>query len=191
MALILMKDVKKGIRLEIDSNPYKIIDFQHVKPGKGPAFVRMKLKNLSSNKVIEKTMHAGDKFNIPDLEKKTMQYLYDDGENLQFMDVETFEQLSLTYEQVGNNINYMMDGMETNILFYNKVAISVEIPQIITLKVIDTPPNHRGDSQSSNKKPAKLETGAVIQVPFFVLIDDLVKVDTVEGKYLEKVINKK
>ena len=191
MASILMKDIKKGTKLEIDSLPYKIIEFQHVKPGKGPAFVRIKLKNLSSNRVIEKTMHAGDKFNVPDLDQKKMQYLYDDGENLQFMDLETFEQIFLTYEQVGDNINYMSDGMEIDILFHNKIAISIEIPRTIIVKVVDTPPNHKGDSQSSNKKPAKLETGAVVQVPFFVLNDDLIKVNTVEGEYLEKVINKK
>ncbi len=186
MATIGMGDIKKGTRLEIDGNPYKVIEFQHVKPGKGAAFVRIKIRNLSSGKVIEKTVHAGDKFDVPDLQQRKMQYLYDDGEFLQFMDSETFEQIALTHEQVGEIFDFMVDGMETQILFHNGKAIAVEIPQTVELKVIETPPNYKGDSQGG-KKPATLESGAVVQVPFHILEGDLIRVDTVEGKYLEKV----
>jgi len=186
MATIGMGDIKKGTRLEIDGNPYKVIEFQHVKPGKGAAFVRIKIRNLSSGKVIEKTVHAGDKFDVPDLQQRKMQYLYDDGEFLQFMDSETFEQFALTHEQVGEIFDFMVDGMETQILFHNGKAIAVEIPQTVELKVIETPPNYKGDSQGG-KKPATLESGAVVQVPFHILEGDLIRVDTVEGKYLEKV----
>ncbi len=186
MATIGMGDIKKGVRLEIDGNPFKVIEFQHVKPGKGAAFVRMKIRNLSTGKVIEKTVHAGDKFEVPNLEQKKMQYLYDDGEFLQFMDMETYDQLGLTKDQVGDVFDFMIDGMETDILFHNGKAITVEIPQTVVLKVVDTPPNFKGDSQGG-KKPATLESGAVVQVPFHILEGDSIKVDTTEGKYLEKV----
>jgi len=186
MATISMGDLKKGVRLELDSNPYKVIDFQHVKPGKGAAFVRVKIKNLSTGKVIEKTVHAGDKFETPELEEATMQYLYDDGDFLQFMDTTTYEQIGLTHEQVGKEtFNFMVDGMEADILFHNGKAISVEIPITFVYEVVETPPNFKGDSQGG-KKPATLNSGAVVQVPFFVLEGDKIKVDTVEGKYLEK-----
>lgn len=186
MATIGMGDIKKGVRLELDGNPYKVIEFQHVKPGKGAAFVRCKIKHLSSGKVIEKTIHAGDKFEVPALEQKTMQYLYDDGEYLQFMDNDTYEQIGLTKEQVGEDtFSFMIDGMNADILFHNGKAISVEIPQTVVLKVVETPPNFKGDSQGG-KKPATLESGAVVQVPFHILEGEMIKVDTVEGVYLEK-----
>ena len=185
MATISMGDIKKGLRLEVDGNPFRVVDYQHVKPGKGAAFVRTKIKNLATGKVIDKTVHAGDKFEVPDLEQKTMQYLYDDGEMLQFMDTTTYDQIGLSYTQVGDVFNYMIDGMEAEILFYNGRAITVEIPITVILKVVETPPNFKGDSQGG-KKPATLESGAVVQVPFHILEGEMIKVDTVEGKYLEK-----
>jgi elongation factor P len=186
MATVSMGDLKKGVRLEIDGNPFKVIEFQHVKPGKGAAFVRIKIKNLATGKVIDRTVHAGDKFQTPDLEHKSMQYLYDDGDFLQFMDMTTYDQLGLTHEQVGKEIiDFLIDGMETDILFHNGKAISVEIPQTAIYTVVETPPNFKGDSQGG-KKPAKLDSGAVVQVPFFILEGDKIRVDTTEGKYLEK-----
>jgi len=187
MATIGMGDIKKGARLEITGNPFRVTEFQHVKPGKGAAFVRMKIKNLETGKVIDKTVHAGDKFDVPELDQKTMQYLYDDGEMLQFMDTTTYDQIGLTHEQVGKEtFSFMIDGMEADILFHNGKAISVEIPQTITLTVVETPPNFKGDSQGG-KKPATLESGAVIQIPYHVLEGDTVKVDTAKGEYLEKI----
>jgi elongation factor P len=186
MATIGMGDIKKNVRLEIDGNPFKVIDFQHVKPGKGAAFVRIKIKNLQSGKVIEKTVHAGDKFEVPDLEQKKMQYLYDDGEFLQFMDTTTFDQIGLTHEQVGKEIfDFMVDGMEADILFHKGKAISVEIPANYVYEVVETPPNFKGDSQGG-KKPATLNSGAVVQVPFHILEGDKIKVNTESGEYLEK-----
>jgi len=186
MATVSMGDLKKGVRLEIDGNPYKVIEFQHVKPGKGAAFVRIKIRNLANGKVIERTVHAGDKFEVPNLEKKSMQYLYDDGDMLQFMDTTTYDQIALTHDQVGKEIfDFMVDGMELEILFHNGKPISVEIPQTYVYEVVETPPNFKGDSQGG-KKPAKLESGATVQVPFFILEGDKIRVDTTEGKYLEK-----
>ncbi len=186
MATISMGEIKKGVRLQIDSNPYKVVEFQHVKPGKGAAFVRMKIKHLKSGKVIEKTVHAGDKFDVPELEYKKMQYLYDDGEFLQFMDSETFEQIALRHDQVDENLlGFLVDGMDTTILYHNSEPITVEIPASYIYEVVDTPPNFKGDSQGG-KKPATLQSGAVIQVPFHILEGDKIKVNTQTAEYLEK-----
>lgn len=186
MASYSMGDLKKGLKIELNGIPYKIVEYQHVKPGKGAAFVRVKIKSYLNGKVIEKTFHAGDKCEQPNLEQKTMQYLYDDGENLQFMDNNTYDQIGLSKEQVGDNVKWLIDGMNVDILFHNGKAISVEVPATVELKIIDTPPNFKGDSQGG-KKPATLESGAVVQIPFHVLEGDIIKVDTVRGEYLEKV----
>ena len=186
MASYSMGDLKKGLKIELNGIPYKIVEYQHVKPGKGAAFVRVKIKSYLNGKVIEKTFHAGDKCEQPNLEQKTMQYLYDDGEYLQFMDNTTYEQLGLSNEQVGDSKKWLIDGMNVDILFHNGKPISVEVPQTVELKIVDTPPNFKGDSQGG-KKPATLESGAVVQIPFHVLEGDTIKVDTVRGEYLEKV----
>jgi elongation factor P len=181
-----MGDLKKGLKIELDGVPYKIVEYQHVKPGKGPAFVRAKIKSFINGKVIDKTFHAGDKCEHPNLIQKTMQYLYDDGENLQFMDTATYEQVAISEEQMGELIKWMLDGMMVDVLFHNDIAIDVEIPQTVEYKIKETPPNFKGDTQGG-RKPATLESGAVIQVPFHVLEGDTVKVDTTRGEYLEKV----
>ncbi len=183
-----MSDLKKGLRIELNGVPYRIVEYQHVKPGKGAAYVRTKIKSLIDGRVLEKTFHAGDKAEKPDLEEKEMQYLYDDGENMHFMDTSTYEQIALTHEQVGEeNIKYMKDGMNVKILFHNAKPISVEIPPVVELEITDTAPAFKGDTATGGRKPATLETGAVIQVPFHILTGDVVKVDTIENKYLEKV----
>jgi elongation factor P len=186
MATIGMGDLKKGLKIELSGVPYKIVEYQHVKPGKGAAFVRVKIKSYANGKVIEKTFHAGDKCEKPDLMDKTMQYLYDDGDFLQFMDTETYEQIGLTHEQVGDAFSWIIDGMNVDMLFHNGNPIGVDAPAVVELKIVETPPNFKGDSQGG-KKPATLESGAVVQVPFHVLEGDVIKVDTVKGEYLEKV----
>jgi len=186
MASITMSDLKKGLKIEIDGTPYKITEYQHVKPGKGAAFVRCKIKSFLNGKVIEKTFHAGDKCETPDLVQKKMQFLYDDGELLQFMDVDNYEQEGLTYEQVGEAFDWIIDGMQVDMMYFNGKAITVEPPMVVELKIIDTPPNFKGDSQGG-RKPATLESGAVVQIPFHILEGDIIKVDTRTGEYLEKV----
>lgn len=186
MATISMGDLRKGLKIEMNGIPYKIVEYQHVKPGKGAAFVRVKIKSYINGKVIEKTFHAGDKCEEPNLVQKQMQYLYDDGEFLQFMDNETYDQIGITADQVGDAAKWIVDGMSVDILFHNGNAIGVEPPATVELKVVDTPPNFKGDSQGG-KKPATLESGAVIQIPYHILEDDIVKVDTAKGEYLEKV----
>ncbi len=187
MATVGMGDIKKGVRLIVGEVPCKVVEFQHVKPGKGAAFVRMKAKSFLNGKMVEKTLHAGDKFEVPIIEYKIMQYLYDDGDMYQFMDNETFEQLGLTYEQCDDASKWFKDGVNVEIIFFKDKAISVAAPETMELIITDTPPNFKGDTSSGSKKPATLETGAVIQVPYHVLEGDKVKVNTVECEYLEKV----
>lgn len=185
MATYSMGDLKKGLKIELNSVPYKIVEYQHVKPGKGAAFVRVKIKSYLNGKVVEKTFHAGDKCEQPNLEDKTMQYLYDDGESYQFMDTTTYEQIGILHESVGDVAKWMIDGMMVDILFHNSKPIDVEVPATVELKIVETPPNFKGDSQGG-KKPATLESGAVVQVPFHVLEGEVIRVDTVKGEYLEK-----
>lgn len=183
---ISMSELKKGLKIQLDGIPYKITEYQHVKPGKGAAFVRCKIKSFLNGKVIEKTFHAGDKCETPNLEQKNMQYLYDDDEMLQFMDTENYEQIGLVHDQVGDAQNWIIDGMSVDMMFFNEKPITVEPPMTVELKIIDTPPNFKGDSQGG-KKPATLESGAVVQIPFHLVEGDVIKCDTRTGEYLEKV----
>jgi len=186
MATYSMSDLKKGLKIELNGIPYKIVEYQHVKPGKGAAFVRVKIKSYLNGKVIDKTFHAGDKCEAPNLEDKKMQYLYNDGEMLHFMDTVTYDQIALSEDQVGDVKKWFIDGMNVDILFHNGEAIGVEAPAVVELKVVDTPPNFKGDSQGG-KKPATLESGAVVQIPYHILEGDTIRVDTAKGEYLEKV----
>ncbi len=185
MATYSMGDLKKGLKIELNGVPYKIVEYQHVKPGKGAAFVRVKIKSYMNGKVVEKTFHAGDKCEAPNLEQKQMQYLYDDGEFYQFMDTVSYDQVGLAHDDVGDVAIWMIDGMMVDILFHNGNAIDVEVPAVVELKIVETPPNFKGDSQGG-KKPATLESGAVVQVPFHVLEGEVIRVDTAKGEYLEK-----
>jgi elongation factor P len=190
MATYSMGDLRKGLKIELNNVPYKIVDYQHVKPGKGAAFVRVKMKSFVNGKVIDKTFHAGDKCESPDLEDKTMQYLYNDGEMLHFMDTTTYEQIALSEDQVGDANQWLIDGMNVDILFYNGNAIGVEVASVVELKIVQTPPNFKGDSQGG-KKPATLESGAVVQIPYHILEGDTIRVDTTKGEYLSKVEDKR
>ncbi len=181
-----MSDLKKGMKIELDGIPYKITEYQHVKPGKGAAFVRCKIKSFLNGKVIEKTFHAGDKCEEPNMLQKTMQFLYHDGENLQFMDNDSYEQIALSDDQVGEAADWIIDGMSVDIMFHNGKAITVEPPMIVELKIVETPPNFKGDTQGG-RKPATLESGAVVQIPFHILEGDVIRVDTRTGEYIEKV----
>ena len=182
-----MGDLKKGLRIEIDKIPYKIVEYQHVKPGKGAAFVRCKIKNFLNGKVIDKTFHAGDKCQAPDMAVKDMQFLYSDGENCEFMDNTTYEQISIPYKNCQEAMKWAKEGSAVSIQFHDGVAISVDVADVVELEVKETPPNFKGDTSSTGKKPATLETGTVVQVPFHILEGDKVKINTIEGAYLEKV----
>lgn len=182
-----MGDLKKGLKIELNGVPFKIVEYQHVKPGKGAAFVRCKVKSFFDGKVIEKTFHAGDKCEQPDLQEKTMQYLYHDGEMYQFMDTVSYEQIGLSEDQVGDTEKWLIDGMNVEVLFHNEKAITVNPPATVELVITETAPNFKGDTSSGSKKPATLETGAVVSVPYHVLEGEKIKVNTETGEYLEKV----
>lgn len=179
-------DFKKGLKIELDGQPYVIVDFLHVKPGKGGAFVRTKLKNLVTGRVLDQTFRSGERVKKPDLEEKEMQYLYRDGEDFVMMDTDTYEQITLTPEQMGEAALFLTENLTVKVLFFNKQPVAVELPLAVELTVIETEPGVRGDTASGGSKPATLETGAVIQVPLFINVGDRVRVDTRTGTYLER-----
>lgn len=179
-------DFKKGLKIELDGTPYIIVDFLHVKPGKGGAFVRTKIKNLVTGKVLDQTFRSGEKVKRPDLVEREMQYLYQDGENFYLMDNQTFEQVALTGEQLGDAVSFLTDNLNVNVLFFNQQPVAVDLPNFVELEVTQTEPGVKGDTASGGSKPATLETGAVIQVPLFVNEGERVKVDTRTGTYMER-----
>lgn len=177
-------DFRKGLKIEIDSTPYEIIDFQHFKPGKGGAMVRTKLRNILNGRMLDNTFRSGEKVDRPNLESRDMQFLYHEGTDLVFMDMTNYEQLHMSDEAVGDKAYFLKDGQECRVLMYNEKPIDLDIPVSMVLEVVDTEPGAKGDTVSNVTKPAKLETGITIQVPIFVNIGDKVKVDTRSKDYL-------
>ncbi|MCL4498472.1 MAG: elongation factor P [Deltaproteobacteria bacterium] len=180
-------DFKKGLRIEMDKEPFEIVDFQHVKPGKGGAFVRTKLKNLINGKVIDRTFRSGEKVETPNMEEKNMQYLYYEGNDYIFMDNATYDQIHISKEAVGDSAGFLLENIQVNVLYYNDKPINIEVPNFIEVKIIKTEPGLRGDTVSGATKPATLETGLVINVPLFLNEGDIIKVDTRTKSYIERV----
>ncbi len=178
---------RKGLKIEIDGEPLTIVDFQHVKPGKGGAFVRTKMKSLITGNTIEKTFRSGEKVDVPNLEEKTMTYLYEDETGYWFMDTNTYEQMNLKEENIEDALGYLKENVEVGILFHNDKPIGVDLPMFMELAVAETDPGLRGNTASGGSKPAKLETGKTIQVPLFINEGDVVKVDTRTDAYIERV----
>lgn len=179
-------EIRKGLKIEMEGEVYAVVDFLHVKPGKGGAFIRTKLKSLSRGAVVEKTFRSGEKLGRPDLEEKKMQFLYSADQQYCFMDTETYEQTFLTSEQLGESRALLKENTVINILFHNNSPITVELPTFVELAIAETDPGEKGDTVSGGTKPAKLETGAVVQVPLFLSPGDVVKVDTRTGEYVER-----
>lgn len=179
-------DFRKGLKIEFKGDPYVIVDFLHVKPGKGGAFVRTKIKNLISGRVLEETFRSGEKLGRPDLEEKNVQYLYLDSEGYCFMDNETYEQVFLSDEQVGDSKNYLQENINVSLLMYKGSPIGLDLPITVNLTVVETEPGVKGDTATGATKPAKLETGHVVQVPLFINEGDVLKIDTRSGLYLER-----
>jgi elongation factor P len=177
---------RKGLKVELEGVPFEIIDFQHVSPGKGRAFTRTKLKNLLNQNVIERTITSGDKLDQANTEQKEMQYLYKDAEGYHFMNQANYEQVALTEEQLGLGKDFLQEHLVINVMYFNERPIAVELPTFVVLKVVETDPAFKGDTVTGGSKPAKLETGAVIQVPFHIKEGDLLKVDTRDYAYVEK-----
>jgi len=179
-------EFKKGLKIQFDGEPYRIVDFQHVKPGKGGAFVRTKLKHMKLGRVIDNTFRAGERVELVDFDEKRMQYLYRD-DRYHFMDLDTYDQISLSAAEVGDARDFLKENIEVEILFINDSPVTVELPNFIELQIAKTDPGIRGDTASGGSKPATLETGAVVQVPLFLNQGDVVKVDTRSGEYLGRV----
>ena len=184
--MISTGDLKKGITIELDGGLYQIMDWQHIKIGRGSAQVRLKLRDIRGGHTIERTFQSGEKFPRARLDRHTVQYLYNDESLYYFMDAETFEQSMLNREQLGDAVNYLKDGMTLDILYYKDEPISVELPNSVELEVMETEPGFKGDTATNLNKPAKLETGITIQVPLFVDAGQVIRVDTRTGLYLER-----
>lgn len=180
-------DFRNGTTFEMDGNVFKVVEFQHVKPGKGSAFVRTKLKNVISGAVIEKTFNPSEKYPGAEIEKRDMQYLYEDGGLYYFMDNETYEQIPLNEEQIGDALKFMKENMDMKILSYKGKVFAVETPMFVELEVTYTEPGFSGNTTTTSGKPAKLENGLEISVPLFVEIGDKLRIDTRTGEYMERV----
>jgi len=180
-------DIRKGLKIEMDGDVYSVVEFLHVKPGKGGAFIRTKLKSLSRGAVVEKTFRSGEKLGKPDLEEKKMQFLYSSDDQYCLMDAETYEQTFLTKEQLGSSSEFLKENITISVLFHNNKPITVELPTFVELAISETEPGEKGDTVSGGSKAATLETGAVVQVPLFLNTGDVVKVDTRTGAYVERV----
>lgn len=180
-------EFRNGLKVEMEGEPFVIVEFQHVKPGKGGAFVRTKLKNLKTGRVIDRTFRSGESLDAPDLDEKEMQYLYRDGDMLTFMDTQTYEQTALPEEKLGESVKWLKEETVANILFHKGNPISIELPTFVELAIRKTEPGVRGDTAAGATKPAELETGATVNVPLFLNEGDVLKIDTRTGEYIERV----
>lgn len=186
MYMVVAGDFRNGVTFEMDGNVMQVVEFQHVKPGKGAAFVRTKLKNVITGSVVEKTFNPSDKFENAYVERKDMQYLYSDGELYYFMDMESFEQIPLNSDKMSDNFKFVKENMMCKIISYKGNVFGVEPPMFVELEVTDTEPGFKGDTATGASKPATLETGATIKVPLFINIGDVLRIDTRTGEYLER-----
>ena len=184
--MIAATDLKKSMVIELDGQLYAILDFQHIKMGRGSAQVRLKMKDIQAGHTTERTFQSGEKFNQVQIELSDAQYLYRDGDFYYFMDTKTFEQIPLTSEQLGDLKKYLKEGMTLIISRHGDKAVGVEMPLIVELKVTETGPSFKGNTAQSGTKPAKLETGINVQVPFFISVGDIIRVDTRSGSYIER-----
>lgn len=184
--MISVNDFKTGLTIEVDNGIWQVIDFQHVKPGKGAAFVRSKLRNLRSGNIQEKTFRGGEKVSKAHIEHKTMQYLYASGDSHAFMDTSSYEQLDMQTNQIKNELNFIKENMEVSIITYQAEVIGVELPNNVELAVTETEPGIKGDTASGGTKPATLETGHTVQVPFFINQGDVLVINTTDGKYVSR-----
>ncbi|MFC1546315.1 elongation factor P [bacterium] len=185
--MISTSDISNGVNLKIDNQIYTVIWFQHHKPGKGGAIVRLKLKNLRTGAIIERTVRSGEKFEKAALERKKMQYLYHDGEHYHFMDTSSYEQVTIDTNHLGDNIKFLKDEMEVDVVVYEHEILGIQLPNSVELRVTYTEKGLKGDTVSGTLKPATVETGVEIMVPLFIEIDDIIRIDTRTGEYLQRV----
>ncbi|MEF3255775.1 MAG: elongation factor P [Deferribacterales bacterium] len=178
---------RRGTKIEVDGEPYTVVEYLHIKMGRGGANVRTKMKSLISGRVIERTFTSDEKIKQPDFEEKQMQYLYNDGENYYFMDNESYEQISMTADEVGDAALFMPENITVKVQIFNKQPIGVEIPNFVELEVVETVPGVKGDTVSGGSKPAKVSTGGTVNVPLFINEGDIIKIDTRDVSYIERV----
>lgn len=184
--MITAGDFRNGITFEMEGIVYQIIEFQHVKPGKGAAFVRAKIRNIKSGSIVERTFNPSDKFELARMEKKDMQYLYSDGDLFYFMDVETYDQIPLNRNQLGDSLKFVKENETVQILSYKGEVFGIEPPNFVVLEITHTEPGYAGNTAQGATKPATVETGAQIKVPLFINVGELVRVDTRTGEYMER-----
>ena len=184
--MISSSDFRTGVTIEIDGEVWQVIDFQHVKPGKGAAFVRTKMKNVRTGSVVERTFNPGEKIPKAHVDNRKMQYLYENDEMYVFMDNETYEQSELTKEQLGDALKYLKENMDISIMMFQGTILGVDLPNTVELNVKETEPGIRGDTSSGGSKPAVMETGLVVQVPFFINADDRLIINTSDGSYVSR-----
>jgi elongation factor P len=184
--MISSNDFHNGVTLEIDGDVYVVVEFQHVKPGKGSAFVRTKLRNARTGAVVDRTFNAGEKVGRAQVEKREVQFLYTSGDDWTFMDNETYDQFTFSRADLGDAPNFMTENMTLNLLFHGTSLMGVDLPNSVTLKVVETDPGLKGDTASGGTKPARLETGYVVKVPLFVNNGDSLIIDTRTGAYLSR-----
>jgi elongation factor P len=182
--MISSNDFRTGVTIELDGNVWRVVEFLHVKPGKGSAFVRTKLKNVQTGSVVERTFRAGETVPQANLEKRTMQHTYKELDRLIFMDMETFEESSLSTDQIGDRVKYITEGMEVNVVTWGDQVMEVELPNTVVLEVTETDPGVKGDTATGGTKPATLSTGAQVMVPLFISIGERIKIDTRSDSYL-------
>ncbi|HNQ45893.1 MAG TPA: elongation factor P [Syntrophorhabdus sp.] len=185
--MVSTSEFRKGLRILLEDEPFVIVDFQHVKPGKGGAFVRTRIKSLISGNVLDRTFRSGDKVDLPELEESQMQFLYSEEDKFYFMDTNTYDQIFIDEKNLGDAKNYIKEGLTIEVLFYKGNPIGVEIQNFVDLKIVKTEPGVRGDTATNVTKPALLESGYTIQVPLFVEEGEVVKIDTRTGQYIERV----
>ena len=185
--MISAGDFRNGTTFEMDGKVYKIVEFQHVKPGKGAAFVRTKLKDVMSGNVLERTFNPTEKVQEAQIDRKDMQYLYNDGDMYYFMDNETYEQLPLTKEELGDTLNYLTDNMQVKVISFKGKVFGIEPPLFVELEITYTEPGFKGDTSTGASEPATTQTGYVVNVPLFVEIGDKIRIDTRTGEYMERV----
>lgn len=181
-------DFRNGLKIEIESKPYIVVNFQHINPGKGSAFVKAKIKNLETGQVLERTFKAGvDTVDVPNMEEREMEFTYSDMDGYNFMDMATYESVHLTHDQVGDAKLYLQDGIRVAILYFNDRPISIDLPNFVELKVTETDPGLKGDTAQGGTKKAVLETGHQVSVPLFIEEGEILKIDTRSGDYVERV----
>jgi elongation factor P len=182
-----LSDFKKGLKVLIDGEPWSVVDFQHVKPGKGNQFTRTKLKHLINGNNLERTFKSGEKFGVPDVQFKDMDFLYKDDNGYHFMDQVSYEQISLDQDMLGDSSNYLTENLKVKVVFFNDRAVGVELPKSVVLKVAKTDPGHKGNTVTNTYKAAIMETGLEVQVPLHMNEGDSLKINTTDGTYVERV----